>query len=366
MGLGYNRIIFSLDELIGSELSMQDIYQMIAEYREQGLCTLATVMEGEYIGEKLLICQGEPVCQTKENGLLQRHLDELKAIEESGIVKLDGIRVFAELFGGTARLVICGAGHVSMPIIQLGKSLGFHITVLEDRPSFADHARRAGADTVICDTFENGLLQVEGSSSAYFVIVTRGHRYDTLCLKSIIEKKNAYIGMMGSHRRVAMVKAQLEEGGISGEMLDAVHAPIGLAIGAETPEEIAVSIMAEIIQCKNQKKHTEGYRDEILDALNFKNAGINQVILAEIMERKGSAPRNIGTKMVIGQDGSLTGTIGGGCMEAEVIQAARQMLANDASDYQIKEVDMTAASAEEEGMVCGGTQLVYLEKRCRS
>lgn len=343
---------------------MQDIYQMITECREQGLCTLATVIEGDSIGEKLLLCQGQPVCQTKENGLLQSHLEELEAIEESGIIELDGIRVFVELFGDAARLVICGAGHVSMPLIQFGKSLGFHITVLEDRPSFADHARRAGADIVICDTFENGLMQVEGGTSAYFVIVTRGHRYDTLCLKIIIEKKNAYIGMMGSRRRVAMVKEQLEEEGIFGELLDAVHAPIGLSIGAETPEEIAVSIMAEIIQYKNRKKHTEGYRDEILDALNFKNVGGGQVIMAEIVERKGSAPRDIGTKMIIGQDGSLTGTIGGGCMEAEVIRTARQMLANDVSDHQIKEVDMTAASAEEEGMVCGGTQLVYLERRC--
>lgn len=108
---------------------------------------------------------------------------------ESGIVSFGKIRVFAERFGGNNHLVICGAGHVSMAIIQIGKSIGFEVTVLEDRPDFANQARRMGADTVICDSFENGLRRIPGSKSTYFVIVTRGHRYDLLCLKMILERK---------------------------------------------------------------------------------------------------------------------------------------------------------------------------------
>lgn len=88
-------------------------------------------------------------------------------------------------------LVICGGGHVSIPMITIGKILGFYVSVLEDRPLFANHARRAGADQVICDTFYEALQQIEGSADTYFVVVTRGHRYDTECLRSILKKENA-------------------------------------------------------------------------------------------------------------------------------------------------------------------------------
>jgi xanthine dehydrogenase accessory factor len=251
-----------------------------------------------------------------------------------------------------------------MPLIQIGKSIGMQVTVLEDRPSFADNARKMGADRVLCDGFEQGLAQIPGSPSTYFVIVTRGHRYDRVCLEQILKKKRAYVGMMGSRRRVLLLKKELEATGISREELDEVHMPIGLPISAETPEEIAVSVMAEIIQCKNQKKRSEGYREEILDALQQPEEGL-PVVLAEIVERKGSAPRAVGTKMVIRLDGKITGTIGGGCMEAEVIQKARQMLASENETYCMTKVDMSMEAAEDEGMVCGGTQLVYLEKRGR-
>lgn len=340
---------------------MRNLYQLIAEYKERGSCRVATVLDGEHMGEKLFICDGQCICQTgKENPLVQ-YTAELNAVAESGMITLNGNPVFVELFGGKRKLVICGAGHVSMPVIQLGKSIGFEVTVLEDRPSFADMARKAGADRVICDSFENGLKGIPGSLSTYFVIVTRGHRYDTLCLKQIIEKENAYVGMMGSRRRVAMMKRALEEEGVSRTLLEKVHTPIGLAIGAETPEEIAVSILAEIIQYKNKMKRTEGYRNEILDALISENEVEGERILAEIVERKGSAPRKIGTKMVIGRDGTLTGTIGGGCAEAEIIQQARTMFAADIP-HCLKKVDMTEDAAMEEGMVCGGIQLIYMEK----
>lgn len=342
---------------------MQDLYQIIKEYKERGSCMLATVLEGDHMGEKMLFCEGERIWQSEKGGFLERNLCELAAAEESGMIGLGKTKVFVEHFGGNNHLVICGAGHVSMVVIQIGKSIGFEVTVLEDRPDFADHARRMGADAVICDSFEAGLRQVQGSKSTYFVIVTRGHRYDLLCLKKILEKKNAYVGMMGSRRRVAIAKKQLEEEGVTKELLDEVHTPIGLSIGAETPGEIAVSIMAEIIRCKNERKQTEGYRDEILKAMDVKGTERGSIVLAEIVWRKGSAPRDIGAKMVIRQDGTLTGTIGGGCMEAEIIQTARQMFVDESSVRRMIKVELTTEIAEEEGMVCGGTQIIYLEKR---
>ena len=96
------------------------------------------------------------------------------------------------------------------------------------------------------------------------MIVTRGHRYDTICLESVLAKKYAYVGMMGSRRRTAIVKDQLAQKGISREVLEGVHTPIGLKIGAQTPEEIAVSVMAEIIQVKNSHQKSGGYSEELL------------------------------------------------------------------------------------------------------
>ena len=120
-------------------------------------------------------------------------------------------RIFRERIGRIPRLVICGGGHVSAAVTKLGKMLGFEVTVLEDRPKFADHVRKAGADNVICAPFKEGLAKIGGDSDTWFVIVTRGHRYDAECLEIIVEKQNAYIGMMGSKRRVAIVKDQLEK-----------------------------------------------------------------------------------------------------------------------------------------------------------
>lgn len=98
-----------------------------------------------------------------------------------------------------------------MPVIKIGIMMGWEVTVLEDRPKFADNARRAGASHVICEPFEEGLGKVPGSSDTYFVIVTRGHRYDQVCLEKIAEKEHAYIGMIGSRRRTTLVKKLLEE-----------------------------------------------------------------------------------------------------------------------------------------------------------
>ena len=270
-------------------------------------------------------------------------------------------RIYRERIGRTPKMIICGAGHVSMPIICMGKMLGFMVTVIEDRPKFADHARAAGADQVLCEPFADGLSKIRGDSDSWFIIVTRGHRYDTECLEAILQKPYAYVGMMGSRRRVAIVKDQLEAKGVCREALDGVHTPIGLKIGAETPEEIAVSVMAEIIQVKNAGSGKGGYSPELLNAvLNPDDS--REKVLATIISRKGSAPRSVGTKMLIRADGTTVDTIGGGCIESEVIRKALLMMRAEDEGFRLCTVDMTADAAEDEGMVCGGVVEVMLEK----
>ena len=260
------------------------------------------------------------------------------------------------------RLVICGGGYVAIAVLKLGRMIGFTVTVLEDRPLYADHARAAEADEVICDTFENGLDKVEGGRNTYFVVVTRGHRYDKECLERICEKEAAYVGMIGSRRRVGLLKEQLLAQGVQKAWLESLHAPIGLAIGAETPEEIAVSIMAEIISEKNRDGSKDAVSQEQQETMRRALQTGECLVLATIVAREGSAPRSVGTKMLIREDGTCIGTIGGGCMEAEVLMQARRMFAEPECRERQLELSLRADEAEEEGMVCGGSLSILLER----
>lgn len=162
-----------------------------------------------------------------------------------------------------------------------------------------------------------------------------------------------------------MVKKSLAEEGIDKEVLDRVYSPIGLDIGAETPEEIGVSVMAEIIEVKNKKKGSCGYPKDILRGIlenqESPDSGAAKEVLATIVMRRGSAPREIGTKMLILPDGRTIGSIGGGCVEAAVANKGRELLSEDAPAPELVHVDMTAEEAQEDGMVCGGVLDVLLE-----
>lgn len=284
-----------------------------------------------------------------------------KIVTDIPIKEWEGNRTFCEFLPQQNYLLICGAGHVSIPIIQMGKMMGFYITVLEDRPLFADHARKAGADRVICAPFRQGVREADPPSGTYAVIVTRGHRYDQECLEEILPRPMSYVGMMGSRRRTAIIRRNLLEKGMDPLKVEELHAPIGLPIGAETPEELAVSIWGEIIEIKNREKSGEGYTSEIWRAIRGSLEDGRKSVVATIVGRKGSAPRKTGTKMVIREDGALTGSIGGGCAESEIIRTALSIMRTGTPSFALQTVEMTAEEAMEEGMVCGGTIEVSLE-----
>jgi xanthine dehydrogenase accessory factor len=149
------------------------------------------------------------------------------------------------------RLVIVGAGHIARPLCQVGALLGFRVTVLDDRPEFATRERFPEAAEVRRADFSEPLrgIPVDG---AWLVLVTRGHKYDFEVLRDVLRRAEppAYVGMVGSRRRTRAALVQLAAEGIAAERLRAVHAPVGLDIGAETPEEIAVSIAAELVRLR--------------------------------------------------------------------------------------------------------------------
>jgi len=336
-----------------------EFYEVISETNINAGTWLLTAVDGDHAGEKALVSAGCLAWKSDEQSFFADHAGEAAAVADSGMSVIDGVSVYSELLGKDKKLVVCGAGHVSMQIISIGKMLGFHVTAIDDRLQFANNAIEQGADEVIFKEFGEALSGIDGDDDTYFVIVTRGHRYDKECLRAITQKPHAYIGMMGSKRRVLIVKQDLETEGIPKEILDSVYTPIGLSIGAETPEEIAVSVMAEIIEVMNSKKRNIGFPEDIMKALL--SEGREKLALATIISRQGSAPRGMGTEMLIGRDGSIVGTIGGGCIEGSVIAKARRMLLDETHKPEVVDVDMSIEAAEDEGMVCGGRVEVLIE-----
>jgi len=161
-------------------------------------------------------------------------------------------RLFIEPPTTIVQLLILGAGHIALPLATMAKIVGYEVTVVDDRPSFANSMRFPTADTIICTDFGQALDGLNINSQTFVVIITRGHRYDKVCLRNVINRPASYIGMIGSRKRVKALKAELEEEGIANELLQTLYSPIGLKIGAETPEEIAVSILSELIKVQRE------------------------------------------------------------------------------------------------------------------
>ena len=318
-----------------------------------------TVIEGEGYGEKALFSGGAAKYFSNDDSFLTAHAADLTACRETGVFDLAGSSVYGELIGHEKELIVCGAGHVSMPVIRIGKMLNFRTTVIDDRAQFAKNAEAAGADSVLCSPFHEALEKIRGGQDSYFVIVTRGHQCDGECLRAILKKPYAYLGMMGSNRRVQIVKEALTREGLD---VTNLHAPIGLAIHAETPEEIAVSIMAEIIQVKNEKKNVTYPPSILRDILGtVHNPLPGPKALCTIVMKNGAAPRDVGAKMLCNVEGKTIGTIGGGCTEAWVTRCATAMLQEDNPEPVLVHADLTADEAVREGEVCGGTLDVWVE-----
>lgn len=165
----------------------------------------------------------------------------------------ENVTVFVEVQRRPPHLIVVGAGHIAVPLASIAKTCEFQVTVLDDRPQYAHPARFPTADQVVAGDFQEELDNLRQGKETfdddtYIVLVTRGHQHDVACLLEVLDDPLAYIGMIGSQRRIRAVFELLEsEQGIPSQKFDRVHAPIGIDIGAITPAEIAVCIMAEII-----------------------------------------------------------------------------------------------------------------------
>ncbi|MDF2571290.1 MAG: hypothetical protein K0R55_2894 [Sporomusa sp.] len=156
-------------------------------------------------------------------------------------------RVFWDRIVNKFRAIVFGGGHISQPLVQILSLLDFEVTVIDDRPDFANQARFPGAYQVICESFQPVLKNLNVDKDTAVIIVTRGHRYDLDCLRATMGSDSRYLGMIGSKRRIREIINLVKAEGASDGFVRRLRAPIGLDLKAETPAEIAVSIAAEVV-----------------------------------------------------------------------------------------------------------------------
>jgi xanthine dehydrogenase accessory factor len=187
----------------------------------------------------------------RESLATPRSQDGLRTLEV-GAPRARTLEVYLEVRWPVQELVVVGAGHIALPMAHVGSMLGFRVTVLDDRPDFATRERFPTAHRVIRADFSDPFADVPLHERSHILLVTRGHKYDYECLIRALraDPPPAYIGMIGSRRRVRATYVQLVEEGFSMDLIDRIHAPVGLDVGAETPEEIAVAVAAELVMVR--------------------------------------------------------------------------------------------------------------------
>ena len=307
---------------------MTGFFETITRRKERGPMLAAWIIEGKTAGAKALF--EREGCLFRDDGFPEELTAAICAagMRQEGILEKAGCRIFLEPVSGRRKLVICGAGHVSLSVIRVCATLGFEITAIEDREEYAGKAREAGADRVICKSFGEALDGIGGDRSTAFVIMTREHIHDMDCLRRILRKPYAYAGMMGSRSRTEQIREQMLREGYD-----------------------AVSVAAELIQVMNASDPGEGFPEGLAEEL----ARCPRGVLAMIVEKSGEAPRRPGTKMLIREDGSITGTVGGGYAEAQIMLTAGKMIREG-----IRECRLVSIGMQKGIMQCGGEITVFL------
>lgn len=255
---------------------MLEIYQELVNVTSKGeRAVLATIISSRgsaprKAGAKILIKKDGTFVGSVGGGGVEREVQE-KAFEvmnsgEPQIVHFDlsgkektlamicggQMDVFLEPILPSATLYLFGAGHISQSTAVMAKMLGFRVVVIDPRPEYNNSERFPDADALVVDEYDRAFSKLNVGEDSYVVIYTTGHVVDEQCLQFAVGTKAKYMGMIGSKKKAKEVKGRLLQKGISQQQLDRVHSPIGLEIGAETPEEIAISILAEIIKAKKR------------------------------------------------------------------------------------------------------------------
>jgi xanthine dehydrogenase accessory factor len=249
-----------------------DIYDEIVRLRRLGQkCAVATIVQvngsiPSYESAKMLVREDGSIVGTIGGGCVEaevwtaarevietdkpRHLNfslGQDAAYDNGLICGGQLNIFIEPIAPQPRAFIFGGGHVSKSISKVAHMAGFATVIVDDREAFANKERFPEADEVYADEYEKVFPQLAITSTSYLIIVTRGHRDDMRVLRWAVETPAKYIAMIGSKRKTISVVKELEKEGLPRELFEKIYAPMGLEIGAETPEEIAISVVAEMI-----------------------------------------------------------------------------------------------------------------------
>ncbi len=266
-----------------------------------------------------------------DGSLYQRVIASLLQMEQ------DVSAIRKEWFCPQPKLILCGGGHVSREIAAFAQRLDFSVKVVDDREDAVTRERFPTAER-ICDSYENLGKYLE--DDACYVVVTPDHKADLQCVSTILPTRYRYLGMIGSRKKVASTFENLHNAGFSQKQIGSIFAPIGLPIGAVTPAEIALSILAQIVQEKN-KTHAASADKALLEV---REPGM----LCIILEKHGSAPRGVGSMMFVGQD-KVLGSIGGGEPEYLAICHAKEN-----PGWSVREYALNNTAPNGLDMICGG------------
>ncbi len=256
---------------------VEDIYEEIVRLRRQGLrAALATIIlrKGSTPRKdpaKMLVyedglrkgsigggCTEAEVCREAatviHSGKPQLMRFDLTGddAEEGGLICGGSMEVYVEPILPDPTLVIFGAGHVGRCTAEIAKSIGFRVVIVDDRIKYANRERFPHADALFVDAWDENFRQLQVSESTFLLIATRGHQFDLACLRYALQTPARYIGLMGSRRKVRLFYDTLTKEGVPPSQFERVCAPVGLEIGSETPEEIAVSIAAQLIAVRKK------------------------------------------------------------------------------------------------------------------
>ena len=249
-----------------------DIYSEIVRVRKEGRkAALATIVrrlgstprkdhakmlvydDGSFIGsvgggctEAEVWQEAKRVIEGGQAAYLKYELTEEDA-ENEGLVCGGTVEIFVEPILSEPKVILMGAGHVAQAIAQVADLVGFQVAVTDDRESFASAERFPQSQEIVAAPLEEGLKQIAVTDNSFLLVVTRGHRHDQIALEQAIQTRARYVGLIGSRRKIQLIVENLLQKGYGPETFDRLYAPIGLEIGSETPEEIAVSVIAELI-----------------------------------------------------------------------------------------------------------------------
>jgi len=321
-------------------MDYQHYYRRLAELIRTGDVERRTVVTGAHIGGEALFQDGELVASLADASCTW-----------------DDPALLREQLSASLEVVIFGGGHVGLELSHLATRLGLRHTIVDDRAEFCNR-ERFGQATLLCLPFAEVFAHRREWVRPIFIIATRGHEYDRLCLRHCLTVNHRYIGMIGSRTKVAATLAGLKSEGFTEAQLEAVHAPIGLKIGAVTASEIALSIMAEVVAC-----YRSGEQPVRLDGAVLALQAQQPHIAVRVIAKRGSAPAEVGFTLALFPDGSTAGTIGGGVVEALAIEEAKRMASGRTIADHTTGFDLSPGEAASIGMICGGSIEALFQRR---